>query len=63
VEAILHEAMDLPHQQTIILSSRRPALVLASELYDDAERAAEIVARNGIADPGAVAGSVVVLTE
>ena len=63
VEAILHEAMDLPHQQTIILSSRRPALVLASELYDDAERAAEIVLRNGIADPGAVAGEIVVLTE
>ena len=63
IEAIIHEAMDLPHQQTITLSSRRPALVLASELYDDAERASEIVARNSIADPGAVSGSIVVLTE
>lgn len=63
VGAILAEAIDLPHQQTITLTHRAPALVIAANLYDDAERAAEIVTRNNVADPGAVSGDIVVLTE
>ncbi len=45
---------DLPDLRTITLSQSVPSLVLAYELYDQASRGAEIVARNRIRHPGFV---------
>ncbi len=45
---------DLPELRTLILSDTTPALVLGYELYDDAARGDQIVARNRIRHPGFV---------
>lgn len=62
VGAISDEAVALPRLRPLVVPRPRPALVLAFDLYGDATRAAEIVTRNGLSDPSAVAGEVRVLT-
>lgn len=46
----------LPQLQQVQLPTDRPALVVSYDLYDDARRDADIVARNRVRDPGAVPG-------
>lgn len=46
----------LPGLLTVTLPEDTPALVLAYRLYDDADRADEIVSRNAIAHPGFISG-------
>ena len=41
---------DLAHLTTVTLTGEKPAVVEAYRMYDDATRAADIAARNGIAD-------------
>lgn len=48
---------DLAHLVKFTPHQTLPALVIAHQLYADATRADEIVARNGIAHPGFVAGA------
>lgn len=47
----------LPEIQQIVLQQSTPALVLAYRVYGDAERDADIVARNRVAHPGFIGGS------
>ena len=62
VGAISDEAVALPRLRPLIVPRPRPALALAFDLYGDAERAVEIVTRNDLSDPSAVAGDLRVLT-
>jgi prophage DNA circulation protein len=48
----------LPQLRTVTPGATLPALVLAYQIYGDAERDAEIVSRNKIAHPGFVPGGV-----
>lgn len=58
IDAVPPAERDLPRLRTITLPRNRPALVLAWELYDDAERDAELVDRNRIAHPLRLPGNV-----
>ena len=62
VAAISDEAMRLPRLRPVAVMRPVPALVLAFDLYGDADRAVEIVTRNNVSDPSAVAGDLRVLT-
>lgn len=60
--SVLTAAADvLPRLKTITVTQPTPAVVLAYNLYGDASRAEEIVARNAIANPGFCAGELEVL--
>ena len=61
--AILETAMNLPRLRTLSVEQPSLALVLSYDLYGDASRATEIIDRNGIDDPNAVTGDLLVLTE
>lgn len=62
VQAISDEAVTLPRLRSLSVMRPVPALALAFDLYGDAERASEIVTRNNLSDPCAVAGDLRVLT-
>jgi prophage DNA circulation protein len=62
VQAISDEAMTLPRLRNLTVPLPIPALTLAFDLYGDADRAMEIVTRNNLSDPSAVAGNLRVLT-
>ncbi len=62
VAAISDEAMRLPRLRPLSVMRPVPALALAFDLYGDADRAVEIVTRNNVSDPSAVAGDLRVLT-
>jgi prophage DNA circulation protein len=62
VAAISDEAMRLPRLRPLSVMRPVPALALAFDLYGDADRAVEIVTRNNVSDPSAVAGNLRVLT-
>ncbi len=61
--SLVEAGIKLPKLRTLVVSVVTTALELAHALYGDATRADEIVDRNGIADPLAVSGSLLVLTE
>jgi len=61
--SILDTAIDLPRLRTLSVVQPTLALALAHALYGDATRAGEIIERNGIDDPNAVTGDILVLTE
>lgn len=63
VQAIQADALDLPRLRSLAVPIPTCALTLAYDLYGDSARVGEIVARNAIADPNAVSGSLLVLTE
>jgi prophage DNA circulation protein len=63
LDALKEDALDLPRLRTLSLDKPTPALVLAYSLYQDAERADEIVMRNGASDPLFLSGDLLVLTE
>jgi len=63
VQAIQGDALDLPRLRSLTVPVPTCALSLAYDLYGDSARADEIVARNNLADPNAVSGSLLVLTE
>ena len=49
---------DLAHLTTVTLTGEKPAVVEAYRMYDDATRAGDIAARNGVTDPNSLpAGS------
>lgn len=62
-QGILDEAATLPQLRTLDVPQPRTAWDLAWALYADADRADEIIERNGISDPLRIMGSVRVLTE
>jgi prophage DNA circulation protein len=62
VQAISEEAMTLPRLRNLSVPRPVPALALAFDLYGDADRAIEIMTRNNLSDPSAVAGNLRVLT-
>lgn len=57
VRGVPPEAVALPNIMTVTPPITLPALVLAYDIYQDAERDAEIVARNRIVHPGFVPGA------
>jgi prophage DNA circulation protein len=63
LQALQDAAMNLPRLRTLVVPAVVTALELAYDLYGDATRSDEIVERNNIADPLAVSGSILVLTE
>lgn len=63
VNGISTEAVNLPRLRPLAVTYAIPAVVLAYSLYGDATRADEILARNNLSDPLAVAGDLQVLTE
>ncbi len=58
VGAVPGSGVDLPHLVTFVPHATLPSLVLAHTLYGSLDREADIVRRNGIANPGFVAGGV-----
>lgn len=54
--AVPPEGEDLPRLRRLTLPQTTPGIVLAWDLYADAERESDIVARNGIRHPGFVRG-------
>lgn len=56
VQAVPGDAMSLPRLVTVERPATVPAIVLAYDLYEDASRAAEIIARNRIRHPLFVPG-------
>ena len=52
IEYMQNIAMELPRTRSLILNGSLPSLVVAYDLYEDVNRADEIVKKNKIAFPG-----------
>ncbi len=58
IAAVPPEAVSLPNLVDDIPQRTMPSIVIAYDLYEDANREAEIVSRNRVSHPGFVPGAV-----